>query len=173
MPLVGIGTPPQPPTRRLVCHLPPVSGGRGTLAGEKGDKRVPFPTRGIHCGTLYMYVLCGSDGSGSKSIRIWKGRICSVSFLAPLHCYKGTGYCFLWTYVSGGTIRGRRTESSWQKSEWILLNEIWMFYLEIMRYGINSLYLVTCVTADTLIQYIVCKYILLKFSLVVEFFLLR
>jgi hypothetical protein len=49
---------PQPPTRRLVCPLPPVSGGRGTLAGEKGVGRVPVPTRGIHCGTLYMYVLC-------------------------------------------------------------------------------------------------------------------
>ncbi len=49
---------PQPPTRRLVCPLPPVSGGRGTLAGEKGVGRVPIPTRGIHCGTLYMYVLC-------------------------------------------------------------------------------------------------------------------
>ncbi len=50
---------PQPPTRRLVCPLPPVSGGRGTLAGGKGVWRVPIPTRGIHCGTLYMYVLCG------------------------------------------------------------------------------------------------------------------
>jgi hypothetical protein len=59
MPFVGIGTPPQPPTRRLVCHLPPVSGGRGTLAGEKRVGRVPIPTRGIHCDTLYMYVLCG------------------------------------------------------------------------------------------------------------------
>jgi hypothetical protein len=49
---------PQPPTRRLVCPLPPVSGGRGTLAGEKVVGRVPIPTRGIHCGTLYMYVLC-------------------------------------------------------------------------------------------------------------------
>jgi hypothetical protein len=58
MPFVGIGTPPQPLTRRLVCHLPPVSGGRGTLAGEKGVGRVPIPTRGIHCGTLNMYVLC-------------------------------------------------------------------------------------------------------------------
>jgi hypothetical protein len=58
MPLVRIGTPPQPPTGRLVCPLPPVSGGRGTLAGEKGVGRVPIPTRGIHCGTLYMYVLC-------------------------------------------------------------------------------------------------------------------
>jgi hypothetical protein len=22
---------------------------------------VPIPTRGIHCGTLYMYILCGLD----------------------------------------------------------------------------------------------------------------
>ena len=58
MPLVGIGT---PPSRRLVCPLPPVSGGRGTLTGEKGVGRVPIPTRGIHCGTLYMYVLCDLD----------------------------------------------------------------------------------------------------------------
>ncbi len=124
------------------------------------------------CNVFVVGLVLGSDGSGSKSKRIWKvGSVCSVSFLAPLHCYKDTGYCFLWTYVSGGTIRGRPTESSWQKSEWILLNEIWMFYLEIMRYGINSLYLVTCVTAYTFIQYIVCKYILLKFSLGVEFFL--
>jgi hypothetical protein len=56
MPLVGIGTPPQPPPRRLVCHLPPVSGGRGTLAGEKGVGRVPIPTRG-------MYVLCAFPSS--------------------------------------------------------------------------------------------------------------
>jgi hypothetical protein len=52
------GDSPQPPTPWLVCPLPPVSGGRGTLAGEKGVGRVPIPTRGIHCGTLYMYVLC-------------------------------------------------------------------------------------------------------------------
>ncbi len=52
---------PQPPTRLLVCPLPPVSGGRGTLAGEKGVGRVPIPTRGIHCGTVYMYVLCDLD----------------------------------------------------------------------------------------------------------------
>ncbi len=49
---------PQPPTHRLVCSLPPVSGGRGTLAGEKGVGRVPIPMRGIHCGTLYMYIFC-------------------------------------------------------------------------------------------------------------------
>ncbi len=60
MPLVRIGTPPQPPTRRLVCHLPPVSGGRGTLAGEKGVGKVPIPTTATHCGILYMYVLCAT-----------------------------------------------------------------------------------------------------------------
>jgi hypothetical protein len=64
MRLVGIGT---PPTRRLVCPLPPVSGGRGTLAGEKGVGRVPIPTRGIHCGTIDMYVLCGFP-AGFKAV---------------------------------------------------------------------------------------------------------
>ncbi len=73
MPLVGNGTPPQPPTCRLVCPLPPVSGGRGTLAGEKGVGRVPIPTKGIHCGTLYMYVLCGQRPlSGVHSIMMVK-----------------------------------------------------------------------------------------------------
>jgi hypothetical protein len=57
---------PQPRTRRLVCPLPPVSGGRGTLAGEKGVGRVPIPTRGIHCGTLYMYVLCERKPRGRQ-----------------------------------------------------------------------------------------------------------
>ncbi len=37
------------------------TGGRGTLAGEKGGGRVPILTRDIHCGTLYIYVLCGPD----------------------------------------------------------------------------------------------------------------
>jgi hypothetical protein len=60
---------PQPPTRRLMCPLPPVSGGRGTLAGEKGVGRVPIPTRGIHCGTLNMYVLC--DSCYTLSVTRW------------------------------------------------------------------------------------------------------
>ncbi len=49
-----------PPTPHPHASVPPppVSGGRGTLAGEKGVGRVPIPTKGIHCGTLYMYVLC-------------------------------------------------------------------------------------------------------------------
>ncbi len=36
---------PQPLTRRRVCP-PPGSGGRGTIAGERGLGRVPIPTRG-------------------------------------------------------------------------------------------------------------------------------
>jgi hypothetical protein len=58
MPLVGIGTPPPTPHPQASVPPPPGFGGRGTLAGEKGVGRVPIPTRGIHCGTLYMYVLC-------------------------------------------------------------------------------------------------------------------
>ncbi len=57
---------PPTPTRRLVCHLPPVSGGRGTLAGEKGVGRVPIPTRSLHYGTLYMYVLCVPTFKGAQ-----------------------------------------------------------------------------------------------------------
>jgi hypothetical protein len=40
----------------------PGSGGRGTLAGEKGGGRVPIPTR-VHTlwySTVYMCVLCGT-----------------------------------------------------------------------------------------------------------------
>jgi hypothetical protein len=70
----------QPPTRKLVCPLPPVSGGRGTLAGEKGVGRVPIPTRGIHCGTLYMYVLCGLS-NGTTLMQIQSGRTVPLSLL--------------------------------------------------------------------------------------------
>jgi hypothetical protein len=47
------------PSPAGACAPPPFgSGGRGTLAGERGGGRVPIPTRGtIHCGTLYIYVL--------------------------------------------------------------------------------------------------------------------
>jgi hypothetical protein len=48
---------PQPPTRRLVCPLPPVSGGRGTLAGEKGVGRVPIQGHTLWY-SLYVRTLC-------------------------------------------------------------------------------------------------------------------
>jgi len=41
------------------CSLPPETGGRWhTSLRVGGWGGVPIPTRGIHCGTLYMYVLC-------------------------------------------------------------------------------------------------------------------
>ncbi len=55
---------PPTPYPKASVPPPPFSGGRGTLAGEKGVGRVPIPTKGIHCGTLYMYVLCDlGDGA--------------------------------------------------------------------------------------------------------------
>jgi hypothetical protein len=53
-PVVGIGIPPTPHPQ---AGVPPPfgSGGRGTLAGERGGGRVPIATRGqVHCGTLYI-----------------------------------------------------------------------------------------------------------------------
>jgi hypothetical protein len=50
---------PQPLTRRRVCP-PPGSGGRGTVAGERGVGRVPIPTWGqtlwysLHIRTLWL-----------------------------------------------------------------------------------------------------------------------
>jgi hypothetical protein len=58
MPLVGIGTLPTPFLPASV-PLPPETGGRGhTSLRVGGWGRVPIPTKGIHYGTLYMYVLC-------------------------------------------------------------------------------------------------------------------
>jgi hypothetical protein len=55
---------PQPLTLTRVCLPPFGSGGRGTLAGERGGGRVPFPTRGhtLHvvffiCMYFVVYVL--------------------------------------------------------------------------------------------------------------------
>ncbi len=58
MPFLGIGTLPTPFSPASV-PLPPETGGRWhTSLRVGGWGGVPFPTRGIHYGTLYMYVLC-------------------------------------------------------------------------------------------------------------------
>jgi hypothetical protein len=50
----------QPLSRQRVFPSPLETGGRGhtSLPVHGGLGGVPIPTRGIHCGTLYMYVLC-------------------------------------------------------------------------------------------------------------------
>ncbi len=53
-PVVGIGTPPTPHPQASVPPPRFGSGGRGTLAGERGVGRVPIPTRGH----MYTVVLC-------------------------------------------------------------------------------------------------------------------
>ncbi len=67
MPLVGIGTLPTPFSPASV-PLPPETGERWhTSLRVGGWGEVPIPTKGIHCGTLYMYVLCGSGGHKEMS----------------------------------------------------------------------------------------------------------
>jgi len=56
-PVDGIGTPPTLHPQASVPPSPPGSGGRGTLAGERGVGRVPIPTRGhILWYSLYIYM---------------------------------------------------------------------------------------------------------------------
>jgi hypothetical protein len=57
MPLVGIGTLPIPTHfSPASVPLPPETGGRGHTSLRVGGwgGGVPIPTRGIHCGILYM-----------------------------------------------------------------------------------------------------------------------
>ncbi len=52
------------------CGPPPFnSGGRGTLAGERGVGEFQFQRGDIQCGTLYMYVLCATNISRDGSHR--------------------------------------------------------------------------------------------------------
>jgi hypothetical protein len=48
------------PSAAGACAPPPlVPGGRGTPASGKGVGESQFQRGDIHCGTLYLYVLCG------------------------------------------------------------------------------------------------------------------
>ncbi len=53
MPLVGIGTPPQPPTRRLVCPLPLFLGGEEHSLARKGLGESQF-RRGAYTVVLFI-----------------------------------------------------------------------------------------------------------------------
>jgi hypothetical protein len=52
---------PQPLTCRRMCPPTLWSGGEGTLAGERRGGESQFRREDIHCGTLYINVLC--DGT--------------------------------------------------------------------------------------------------------------
>ncbi len=56
---------PNPSPAGKCAPLPPRSGGRGTLTGERGWES-PNSRGDIHCGTLYIYVLCGFNLSPEK-----------------------------------------------------------------------------------------------------------
>jgi hypothetical protein len=74
MPLVGIGTPPQPPTRRLVCPLPPVSGGGEHSLARKGLGESQF-RRGVYTVVLFICTYFVDNPIPTR-------------FLAPIDCYK-------------------------------------------------------------------------------------
>ncbi len=62
-PVVGIGTPPTPHPQASVPSPPFGTGGRGTLAGERGGGRVRIPTRGhtLWYSVSYMYFVDRMD----------------------------------------------------------------------------------------------------------------
>jgi hypothetical protein len=52
----------QPLSRQRVFPSPQKQGGGGDTSLRVGGwGGVPIPTKGIHCGTLYMYVLCDTE----------------------------------------------------------------------------------------------------------------
>jgi hypothetical protein len=52
---------PQPITRRRVCPLPSVLGGGAHSLAREVVGESQFRRGDIHCGTLYIYVLCGKE----------------------------------------------------------------------------------------------------------------
>jgi hypothetical protein len=66
-PVVGIGTPPTPHPQASVP--PPVLGGGAHSLAREGLGVSQFRRWGIHCGTLYIYVLCGWPFVKTKTTR--------------------------------------------------------------------------------------------------------
>jgi hypothetical protein len=74
------GTPPTPLPQASVS--PPVLGvGAHSLAIE-GLGESQFRRGDIHCGTLYIYVLCGLEGKDDDPLEEEPGKVCEIC-----HCY--------------------------------------------------------------------------------------
>jgi hypothetical protein len=58
--VVEIGTPPTHHPQANVPPSPLVPGGEAHSLAREGVKESQFRRGDIHCGTLYIYVLCGS-----------------------------------------------------------------------------------------------------------------
>ncbi len=116
----------QPLSRQRVFPSPQKQGGGVTLACGWGVGGVPIPTRGIHCGTLYMYVLCGR-GANNKRARLMSlcvqsrkgnGRkrpdaiFCRLILLQPPH-RKPAGAGFTW-YVTWRKTKRKVRQISWE-----------------------------------------------------------
>jgi hypothetical protein len=62
---------PQPLTRRRVCPPPCGSGGRNTLAGKRGDGRIPIPTRGHTLWySIYIYFVTTPDSAQADLLEV-------------------------------------------------------------------------------------------------------
>ncbi len=66
-----LGVPQQPPTRRRVCHPPLVPRWRGTLAGKREVGASQFRRGYLHCGTLYIFVLCALNEAQNSIPGVW------------------------------------------------------------------------------------------------------
>ncbi len=72
-PVVGIGTPPTPHPQASVPSPPLVPGGGAHSLAREGVGESQFRRGDIHCGTLYIYVICGQNGPHSWCDRGWGG----------------------------------------------------------------------------------------------------
>ncbi len=59
--VVGIGTSPTPHPQASVPPLPPVLGGGAHSLAREGLGEFQFRQGDIHCGALYIYVLCAGN----------------------------------------------------------------------------------------------------------------
>ncbi len=101
-PVVGIGTSPTPHPRQ-VCPPPFGSGGRGTLAGERGVGGVPIPARGhtlwysVNICTLWLYTTVWWCVYNKAATRPLNGKIQMLLFCTFLQLSSGKAYVISFT----------------------------------------------------------------------------